>query len=57
MANDNSIDRLDPTELRDQFYEFLSGRSSTDNALHCAAEFVTMHTDDHTDVHTDHGGS
>jgi hypothetical protein len=49
-----TIDEVDHKDLKDQFYEFLSGRANADNALSHATEIVTMHTDDHTDVHTDH---
>jgi len=51
MAKIN-LDGPEADVLRKQFDDFLTGKSTEDNMIHCASE-TTTHTDDHNDNHSD----
>jgi hypothetical protein len=54
MSKDSSRNTTLEHTVAAQFDEFMTGVSTADNLLDSASDFWTMHTDDHTDVHTDH---
>jgi hypothetical protein len=47
-----SLTEQEASVIREQFGDFMTGRSAEENVLLAASE-MTMHTDDHTDNHQD----
>jgi hypothetical protein len=49
---DLELNEQEATLIREQFNDFLTGRSHDENVMLSASD-LTMHVDDHNDNHTD----